>query len=205
MSVGYGSDAAAVEEARNYRVNSSFRKEADPTSQRLHIINYYNDLFIRAQSVIGKSITSVFEVGGLTGMFLEVAKSHHASCAGCELNVEGARIQRELGFDTETGNFFHYEPRGRRYDLVVALDYLEHSWHPKADLMKLRSMVAPGGGLMLKTFVEELDDGSMLAPPTHAYHFFGHNLYRILTDSGFIVRLWDIHFKNQPLVVCSTG
>lgn len=85
---------------------------------------------------------------------------------------------------------------------IVALDYIEHTYHPNEDLAKANAMLNPGGVLALKTFLEELDPGmTMVEYPWHSYHFFGDVLHRMITQNDFSIVHWEIDASNQVFLV----
>jgi len=187
-------------------MNIGFREIDDRNMALFKRLRLYTRFLSIAKGVIGGTPESVFEVGGMTGFFLLACQNFGIEhLAGCEMNREAVRIQRrKLGFkNVIVADFNEYAAMERSYDMIVMLDFIEHTWYPRKCLTKAFRMTTPGGVLMLKTFIEDLDvlrGREMMNPPFHSQHFFGHSLYRLLTDIGFTVKYWEIS-GGQVLVI----
>jgi SAM-dependent methyltransferase len=176
----------------------------DPRAQIEFVRGYYSGM-IEAIRRHRPELESIFEIGGSIGRFLEVARDQFdvKVCDGCEINEEAVKIANsKMGLTgMVAGDFLTYRP-SRSYDCVVALDYIEHTYHPNEDLAKANSMLKPGGVLALKTFLEELDPGmSMVDYPWHSHHFFGDVLYRIVTQNDFSIVHWEPTAGNQVFLI----
>lgn len=194
QAFGYGRNLDAKAEAEFFYNNLAFVEVKDRAQQEKDISSYYGR-FIDEAFKINPSIESVFEVGGCIGFFLHTIQKRGISItdlAGCELNEHSVCIARDkyglVGMSA--GAFKDYVPQ-RTYDMVVMLDFIEHTYTPVDDLKKAFSMLNSGGVLLLKTFLEELDvTKAMVAPPWHAYHFFRTVLRDTLTRTGFSIVSW---------------
>jgi 2-polyprenyl-3-methyl-5-hydroxy-6-metoxy-1,4-benzoquinol methylase len=120
---------------------------------------------------------------------------------GCEVNKFAAEISnREWGTTISAGSFDQFTPT-RQYDLAVLLDVIEHTWTPWDDMKKIAGMVRPGGALLLKTFLEDMDpQRTMEAPPFHAHHFTTPVLRKMIEKVGFEIKEW-INEDVQVIVV----
>lgn len=194
QAYGYGRNLDAKAEAEFFYSNLAFVEVKDRSQQEKDISSYYGR-FIEEAFKINPRIESVFEVGGCIGFFLHTIQKRGISIKdldGCELNEHSVRLAHEkyglVGM--AAGTFKDYVPR-RTYDMVVMLDFIEHSYTPIDDLKKALDMLNPGGVLLLKTFLEELDiTKAMVAPPWHAYHFFREVLRCALEIAGFWIVSW---------------
>lgn len=157
------------------------------------------DQFISAN---GRPPRTMFEVGTSVGWFSKAAIERATErwggleTAGCDANVYSARNAREgNGLDVQGCTFSQYEIAPRqygRYDLIVAYDFLEHTYSPRADLTKLHSLASADGILAAKTFVDDLDpEGTMIHPAFHHHHFTLLSLREIIETTGWKVLEYD--------------
>jgi SAM-dependent methyltransferase len=68
----------------------------------------------------------VLEIGFGNGEFLAFAKGEGAEAAGTEINAEARDAARRHGFEALDASPENIAASGRRFDLVVAFDVLEH-------------------------------------------------------------------------------
>ncbi|MDO1559008.1 methyltransferase domain-containing protein [Brevundimonas sp. 2R-24] len=150
----------------------------------------------------GRPPRTMFEVGTSVGWFSKAATERaierwgRFETAGCDANVFSARMARERnGLNVQGCVFSAYkaapEQQGH-YDLIVAYDFLEHTYSPFTDLKKLHGLAAPKGMLAVKTFVDDLDPtGSMIHPVFHHHHFTRATLREIIERSGWRILEFD--------------
>ena len=140
---------------------------------------------------------SMFEVGGNVGWFSLMAKDCGVPVIdGCDLNPHAVKLAREQHGLTgyEAGDFANYEPT-RRYEMIVANDYLEHTYTPRADLENMASMIVPGGVFLFKTFLDERDTRhEMLAPPSHSLHWTEPVLREAIERTGMKIVNWRLDY-----------
>lgn len=177
----------------------SFTEVPDPAKQRTNIRSYYRSLLAMVEKDFGCVPQSMFEVGGAVGWFMVDAREYGVPLIhGLDLNKYAVEICREKqGFpDVESGDFLEYQPK-RRYELVTALDYLEHSYNSRQDLAKFAEMLEPGGIFLAKTFFDEFDhEHEMLAPPVHSVHWTTPVLQRELSKVGLNICTWKEDWKG---------
>ena len=180
-------------DAENQWAYGAFKPVPDPEKQKAGVMRYYRSMIRRIVPAVIPRLDSVFEVGGGVGWFLRAAQDEGASVLdGCDLNHHAVRIQREgQGFEgVVCGHFCDHIP-SQQYDLIVALDYIEHTRTPFDDLRKMREMARLGGALLLKTFTEEGNaDGHYTNPAGHPIHFWGRVLRRMIQDAGWEIVSW---------------
>lgn len=176
----------------------------DPEAQ-IHFVKSFYKEFIEKIRIYRPDLNSIFEIGGSIGRFLEVARDDFGitTVDGCEINDEAVRIaNRNLGLHgMVAGDFLGYHAT-RLYDCIVALDYIEHTYSPNEDIKKASEMLNPGGALVIKTFLEELDPlQSMVDYPWHSHHFFGDVLFRMVTQNNFRIVHWETAADNQIFLI----
>ncbi len=202
LDCGFGTDAGAAKEAETFYEYLSFVPVQDRARQERVLRSYYGEMLDTVKRRARK-LESLFEIGGTIGFFSFLAKERGLRVGGCELNHFAVAVGRShFGLESvHAGVFADYTPTGT-YDCIVALDYIEHTFTPFDDLKKMYSMLNPGGVVLLKTFLEELDtDKGMVAPPCHSHHFFGDVLRKVVEACGFVITDWRIDFIEQVQLI----
>lgn len=93
----------------------------------------------------------VLEIGCRQGKTLELLRESRKILAfGIEPGAEEAERARQAGIECFTGALEEYEPGEQRFDHVQWFHVLEHVHEPLAALLKLRSLLAPGGTLFIE-------------------------------------------------------
>jgi SAM-dependent methyltransferase len=89
----------------------------------------------------------VLEIGFGNGEFLAFAKGEGAEVAGIEISAAAREAARRHGFEALDASLAELAASGRRFDLVVAFDVLEH-WdfaELVANFRAIRALLADGG------------------------------------------------------------
>ncbi len=185
--------------------NCSFYPVEDKAAQRASIRSYYWRMLEDVVGVLGHKPTSYFELGGSVGWFAVTAREFGVlgPYFGCDINEHAARIARaKQGLPWFIAkDFADYKP-WYRYELIVCLDYLEHTYTPWQDLQKLAAMLQPGGVLLAKTFLDELDvNHEQLSPPSHAIHWTTDVLRGAVERAGLEIKNWKIDFGGYQVIL----
>jgi SAM-dependent methyltransferase len=195
------------EQAQRLYDTGSFLPVPDVAVQIANIKSYYMKMLDDVKGFYGRVPETMFEVGGLVGWFARYAAEFGVKLIdGCDLNPHGVALARQQpGMENQSGyvagDFGEYVPT-RQYELVVALDFLEHTYYPWQDLQKLASMIEPGGVLLLKTFLDDLDvNREMLSPPTHSVHWVSGVLRGAIERTGLVIKDWRIDYNYMPIVI----
>src|SRR5262245_49584708 len=132
----------------------------------------------------------LLEVGCATGGFLRGARETFGA-EGVELNADAAARARQAGLTVHDGRIEDLEP-SQPYDVVVAIQLIEHLPDPGVLLDEARRVLRPGGALYLATpAIDSASFAYLGADHTHVASF-GHvvlfskeGLEQLATEHGF--------------------
>ena len=104
-----------------------------------------------AAQVEGWAPSSIYEIGcGNGAMLTELAcRFPHARVSGIEPSPTAAELARAQGFAVDIGFFPEDECAHKRYQLIVAVNVIEHTPDPLAFLQAVKRRLAPDGRLIL--------------------------------------------------------
>lgn len=194
ISNGFGQDKAAEKEAQTMYENASFYPVKDQEKQKSIIGSYYNGIVISDLFRRMSDVKKCYEIGGSVGWLSYNIKKNHPCMIidGCELNRFSVQVANEkFGLNYTNGVFDNISVKDNNYDVIFAMDYIEHTFTPFDDLKKCYGILKTGGLIYMKTFLEELDvDRTMEAPIGHSHHFFGYVLREMIEKSGFKILKW---------------
>ena len=95
---------------------------------------------------------TLLDVGCGPGLFLSLAREQGWKVEGVELSRKQAeRATQEFGVDVACADFVTADLARQRYDVITMWDFLEHVPKPEAVLDRARSLLAPGGYLLVFT------------------------------------------------------
>jgi 2-polyprenyl-3-methyl-5-hydroxy-6-metoxy-1,4-benzoquinol methylase len=168
----------------NY-ISDSQKLAADPNS-------LYNVVVRHAQQRVGLKGRRLLDVGAASGVLLSVARDKGASVTGVEPNAEAAKAARELfDLDVRPGYLSDAGLAAESFDIVTMLEVIEHPASPRALLREVRSVVKPGGVLVLSTpnfgmrrFWGQRYQGLHVSYE-HLFYWDQHSLKRVLHEEGF--------------------
>jgi 2-polyprenyl-3-methyl-5-hydroxy-6-metoxy-1,4-benzoquinol methylase len=140
----------------------------------------------------------VLDVGCAAGYFMQVVRDDGHEVLGIEPSAAIAgRAAATLGHDAVHVGAIETAPPARGYragsfDLVTLWDVIEHIPDPQAALRHLRTLLAPGGRLLLETQNVQSRWARLLGRrwhhykhEEHLYHFAPATIARLLADCGF--------------------
>lgn len=138
----------------------------------------------------------IHDVGCGVGFFLEAAGSRGIKATGNELNGYACRVMRErLNLEVYQDSMPDLQFADQSIDAVTMNDYIEHTYHPLADLRAAYRFLRPGGVLWLNTFhvdcsqYEKLKANWNMLFWNHVYHFSTASLEDAVKLAGFEVCL----------------
>ena len=131
-----------------YSFSGGSRSLAERVKQRLDK-RMFRKLFA---GLPGKELAAL-DVGGGTGWLLSLAREVEprlTHTAVVDIDAKAKPEAEALGHDFHLGRIEGFES-GRKFDLILLLNLIEHVDDPVAVLAKMRSLLAPGGRILVKT------------------------------------------------------
>jgi 2-polyprenyl-3-methyl-5-hydroxy-6-metoxy-1,4-benzoquinol methylase len=156
----------------------------------------------------------LLEIGSGYGYFLEMAAHAGWQSEGVEISPYCCEIARLRGCRVHQRHLHEADLAAAAYDCVVLWDVIEHFTHPDAVLRQCRTLLRPGGVVLMRT-----PDGRALAPSwnpfrvayrhlaypantaEHVFHFTAQNLAAMAARAGFITRAIDDAASWQDRVI----
>jgi SAM-dependent methyltransferase len=122
--------------------------------------------------------------GGLVRYVLE-----HSSADACGFE-EGSIAAAARGLGIPILSAEELDEHSARFDVVTAIEVIEHTLDPLAELRRIRGLLRPGGLLFLTTgnaapFASALEQWSYLVPDIHISFFEPETLRRAMLETGF--------------------
>jgi 2-polyprenyl-3-methyl-5-hydroxy-6-metoxy-1,4-benzoquinol methylase len=144
--------------------------------------------------------SKILDIGCAAGYFMQVMRDAGHDVLGIEPSASIARVaQQTLGEDRVFIGDLDDAPADRgyregRFDLITLWDVIEHIPDPQHALRRIRTMLAPGGRLLLETQNVASRWARVLGPrwhhykhEEHLYHFNPSTIKKLLADCGFTV------------------
>lgn len=155
-------------------------------------INYYNQ---RAKTEIESMKPDrgrILDLGCSSGLFLELMDGWERH--GVEISEEYGNIARgKIGDSIFVGPFEDYPAKDGYFDVITMFDMFDHLIDPLASLAKCRSMLKPGGMVVIKVhniscLFAKLTGSAFYAilPPVHLFYYNKRSLKLALTKTGFV-------------------
>jgi len=138
----------------------------------------------------------ILDVGCMFGFLLDEARRIGIEPHGVELSPGAAEAAAEKGHDVFTGTIEAYAAlhADAKFDAIFAQHVLEHIAEPRDFLTTARSLLAPGGKLVIcvPNFEARLRKVTprgwgWYQVPVHLHHYSSRALHRLLGDTGFSI------------------
>jgi 2-polyprenyl-3-methyl-5-hydroxy-6-metoxy-1,4-benzoquinol methylase len=194
------------EQAQRLYETGSFLPVSDVVVQKANVRAYYWQMLEDVRDTMGCVPETMFEVGGNVGWFAKAAAEFGvASIDAVDLNPLAVKLANEQqgipNYHAVAGDFAGFFTT-RQHALVVALDYLEHTYTPWQDLQKFAGMMPPGGVFLAKTFLDECDlKHEQLAPPSHTIHWTEKTLRGAVERAGLTMKRWRIDYGGYQVIL----
>lgn len=173
----------------------------------VNIFEQYNDTFQRIFRRRHRDLIKraggrrLLEVGCAYGFLLDFLRTNGWEVTGIEISPLSSSYARdELNLNVHTGSVESVDLPPESFDVILLLDVLEHLHRPFDTLSRIRSLLAPGGILVVQCPWElfhweeiaearfkRLKPGTITpdAVPAHLYFFQPSSLEGVLQKAGF--------------------
>ncbi len=113
---------------------------------------YYSSVRTEIEGLLPESIDSILEIGCGAGSTMAWIRSTRAVnyAAGVEINATAGAVARQIFDSVEIGSIDNasFPFAAGKFDVILALDVLEHLPSPDCTIRMLRSKLLPGGRLI---------------------------------------------------------
>ena len=148
----------------------------------------------------------LLDIGTAAGAFVAAAVRRGWDAEGCEPNRWlGAWGSRHYGIRIRQGSLFEQDYAPASFDVITLWDVIEHTPDPRAVLERCRTLLKPGGLLI----VNYPDIGSWIAralgrrwlflTSVHLWYFDRTTIARLMETGGFEVRAIRPHYQRLEL------
>ena len=164
--------------------------ESDKTASRGYLEKYLRCI----KKLIPKNESiKLLDVGAANGYFVEMATASGFEAMGIEISSQAVEWAQKLGRHIEKSTLESLNP-GYEFEVLTALDVLEHIDNPKKFLKSAREKLVDNGYLVLNV----PNSGSLSAkisgrrwhaivPPEHWFFFNRKSIKKLLESEGFSV------------------
>ena len=142
-------DDLAVFYDEEYYARNAYTGPGAPTGYENYEASYspssFRWLTLILRAIVGNRPARLLDIGTATGTFLEMARYEGFEVAGSELNEAGAHNARAKGLEVKTGAFDPADWHPMKFDVITALEVLEHVTDLRSTLLKVKTLLAPDG------------------------------------------------------------
>jgi SAM-dependent methyltransferase len=152
----------------------------------------HNNILDKLEKYSESGIKKLHDVGCGVGFFLQDAMKRGIEASGNELNEYAYRVMTErLGMKIYNDMLPDLDIPAKSLDAITMRDYIEHTYHPLADLQAANSYLKTNGLLYVETFHIDCEKYDRLGKNwnmlfwNHVYHFSTRTLTDIIKLAGF--------------------
>lgn len=187
---------AMTENRLMYGVALDRNVAAQPKDWRQKVTARSHWVLKELRKAISIPLGHLHDVGCGVGFFLTDARDAGLSVSGNDLNGYAVRLMRErFDLDVFCGSFSEAGLGNNSRDAVTMDDFIEHTYHPRAEITEAFRVLRPGGVLYIHTF--RIDSPAFerqgakwnMLRWNHVYHFSTDTLTRLIRDCGFEIQL----------------
>jgi SAM-dependent methyltransferase len=116
------------------------------------LLEHYHDEILTLKEAIGKLAgRSALDIGCGSGGLVRAMRIEGAEAFGYDASEHSRRLSREYGAPLAADSIDELVAQGRKYDIVTAMEVIEHTLSPTAFLRTIGGLVKPGGILFIET------------------------------------------------------
>lgn len=151
----------------------------------------------------------ILDVGCGNGGFLVQMQRRGFAVEGTEWTADAAaRVPHDSTFPIHVGDLIDLDLRPASFDAITLWHVFEHVRRPRETLAKIRTLLRPGGVLLMSMPNAESAQARRFRahwfhhdPPRHVFGFGPHSITRLLDDTGFRIAADGIStwsFEQNP-------
>lgn len=147
----------------------------------------------------------LLDVGAANGFFLTICAEEGVEAEGIEISQEAVEWAKKLGRKVTCSTIEDFKIDDK-YEIISALDVLEHSSRPVQFIQSVRDLLDEGGIFLINVPYEGSFSAKLsgkkwhaLLPPEHWFYFNKKSLRRILENNGFQVIKLKVISKSFSL------
>jgi len=152
------------------------------------------------ESHFGRSDVSVLDFGCGWCESLVYLKGRGMQCYGVDTTPEAIAYGRSMGLDVQVADLKTINPFGRKFDVLLMQNVLEHLADPVGFVEAVKSEVLVEGGLFIVDVPNEFNEFQVagkevnqldewwVVPPAHLNYFDADTLKNLIEDKGFVVK-----------------
>ncbi|HQO09420.1 MAG TPA: class I SAM-dependent methyltransferase [Clostridiales bacterium] len=123
-------------------------------NQKERFRDQINKVLKMLEPSVEKDKIKILDIGSGLGFFLDVCDEEGIYCEGCDINEKAVQYANRNRVKTRLGTAdAYYEDNS--FDIIFALNLIEHIPHPKEFITQCRRILKPGGLLVLETPIQE--------------------------------------------------
>lgn len=134
------------------------------------------------------------DIGCSSGHMLQIARKLGWKPKGIEISPVAVEFGKKQGLDIEQSTVDDFDFKPNSFDLISMFHVLEHVFHPKEELIKIRKALSPNGFLIIEvpnisslpSLIRKSSWKGLLVP-YHLWHFNKLTLPKLLDDAGYEV------------------
>ncbi len=105
-------------------------------------------------SSVPENEIKILDIGSGLGFFLDVCGEMNLYCEGCDINEKAVNYSNRVKNRTRLGTADSYYD-DNSFDIIFALNLIEHIPHPKEFISQCSRILKPGGLMILETPIQE--------------------------------------------------
>jgi len=103
---------------------------------------------------VEKKDIKILDIGSGLGFFLDVCEEEGLTCEGCDINEKAVNYSNRNKKRTRLGTIDEFYENDS-FDIIFALNLIEHIPHPKKFIEQCGRILKPGGLLVMETPIQE--------------------------------------------------
>lgn len=194
-----------------YKAFNNSALEVQEVDREFHDAHREN-IVVNIEKLLGRSLSglSVLDIGCGWGQTMKYLASKGAHCSGFDPAPEAVAYVQSIGLECIRAGMEKMDVfGGRRFDVVLLMNVLEHLAEPVDVIAEIRASVLKDGGLLVVEVPNDFNAFQVaaqklhalsqwwVAPPAHLNYFSSSTLAELLSHLGFDVALIESSFPME--------